>query len=122
MEEIVFFNEDRVIVTNARFIARGQTYAIRNITSVKFSQKTPNRTPAVVIGMIGVSLCEIKNEWIPIGVVILFVAILIAILQKTEYSVILTTSSGEATALTSEKRTYVENVVHALNDSIIHRG
>jgi len=57
-----------------------------------------------------------------VGLIILAGAIIYALGQKTEFSVLLTTSSGEVKALTSRDSEFISKVVGALNDSIVHRG
>jgi hypothetical protein len=42
--------------------------------------------------------------------------------QKTEWTVLLNTASGEMQALTSTDRRYIDGVIAALNNAIVHRG
>src|SRR5687767_6795633 len=46
--EKVFFDEDEITVTNARFIVSGQTYSMRNITSVRY-ERIPNDVTGPVL-------------------------------------------------------------------------
>lgn len=57
-----------------------------------------------------------------VGLLIVAGAALYWLGQKTEYSVLLTTASGEAKALTSDDGAFISKVVSALNHSIVHRG
>lgn len=41
---------------------------------------------------------------------------------RNKYSVVLSTSSGENQALTSEDRTQIEQVFSAINEAIVSRG
>ena len=43
MDEKTFFEHDGVKVANARFVVDGQTFAMRNVTSVKPVTVSPNR-------------------------------------------------------------------------------
>jgi hypothetical protein len=127
-EEKSFFNEGGVSVTNARFIAQGQTYAMSGITSVKSFQEDPSRKGPIILGIIGVlgTLGAFSSNSVGGGIImaLLFIGGAIAwwIYQKPEYSVLLSSASGEAKALASKDGQFISNVVNALNDAIVHRG
>ena len=131
MDEKKFFEDSGVTVTNARFIVSDQTYAMSGITSVKSFRQDPSRTGPLVCGIVGLFL---MLDGLPSGggagngTVVLFGLILLAgagiywFGQKTEFSVLLTTASGEVKALDSRDGAFISRVVGALNDSIVHRG
>jgi hypothetical protein len=124
MEETVFFDQNDVSVSNARFIVRGQTYAMNGITSVKKTVKDPPRMLPILLGAIG--LVVLFNS-VAVGNKLLGGAIVVAALfwlfsQRPEYIVLLHSSSGEMQALASTDRAYIESVIEALNRSIVHRG
>jgi hypothetical protein len=123
MDEQVFFDQNGVSVSNARFIVSGQTYAMSAVTSVKQAVNEPSRGGPIFFGIVGFLICLIGNTAaIVIGLFILVCAIAVGVQQKAEYIVVLSTSSGESQALKSADKSYVESVVNALNHSIIHRG
>jgi hypothetical protein len=123
MDEQIFFDQNGVSVSNARFIVSGQTYAMSSVTSVKQAVKEPSRGGPILLGIIGLLICLIGNVTaVVIGLLTLAVAIALGVMQKPEYIVVLSTSSGESQALKSQNKSYVESVVNALNQSIIHRG
>ena len=121
-QEKVFFDEREVKVTNSRFILPGQkTFAMSGVTAVKTSQVNPNRAGPIVLITIGVFLGYNK------GINAISVALVVAglawfFIQKTIYTIVLTTSSGEQQALQDADLSWILRVVAALNDSIIHRG
>jgi uncharacterized protein YunC (DUF1805 family) len=119
MNETVVFDENNVKVTNARFIVNEQTYAMNGVTSVKRFEKKPPRIVPIIIGVAGLGAMSAS---IIVGLLILAAAFGIWKIQKAQYSVVLSTSSGEAQALTSPDRPYIERVIAALNDAIIKRG
>lgn len=127
MDEKVFFNEGGVSVSNARFIAHGQTYAMSGITSVKSFAQTPSRKGPTVAGLIGavLLLAAFASDAGSIGI---FGAALIALAVfwwmnlKPEYSVLLSSSSGEAKAYSSKDYPFINKVITALNDAIVYRG
>lgn len=123
MEEKKFFEKGGVSVSSARFIVDGQTYAMSAVTSVKQAVKEPSRGLAILLGVIGLLICLAGTPIaIVIGLLTITIAISWAVSLRAEYIVVLSTSSGESQALKSNDKGYVESIVSALNESIIHRG
>ena len=120
MDEREFFRYEDVAVTNARFMVGAQTFAMSNITSVKASKDSPNRFWPILILVLGFFSLIANNVAFAVACGVLG-GVWLAF-QKTYYHVALTTAGGETKALTSTQREYVEKVVHALNDAIVHRG
>jgi hypothetical protein len=56
MQEITFFEQGNVKVSNARFIVGYQTYAMNGVTSVKSHSTPPSRTSGVVAFLIGLAI------------------------------------------------------------------
>lgn len=119
MEEKVFFEHGDVKVTNARFITGSQTYAMSNVTSVKAFEEKPNRFGGIVFLIIGLMVALGTPV---VGVIIAAIAVFYLYSQKTYYHVMLFTSGGENSALKTEQKDYLNSVVNALNEAIIHRG
>ena len=127
MEETEFFKDGGVTVTNARFIAGNQTYAMSGITSVKSLRQDPSRTGPIILGILGLLAIIGGGDAMfggvrGAGVIALAASALFLLVQKTEFSVLLTTASGEVKALASRDGAFISKVVGALNDSIVHRG
>lgn len=120
MEERTFFEYDDVKVTNARFISGGQTFAMNNVTSVKPYEKKPSRVGGIIAVAFGAIM--FLNSSFMIGIVIMAAAAYFLYQQKTVYHVLLSTSAGETTALVTYQRDYLNQVISALNDAIVHRG
>ncbi|MDO8892720.1 MAG: DUF6232 family protein [Sulfurimicrobium sp.] len=119
MEETTFFEYEGVRVTNTRFIVDGQTFAMNNITSVKPLEQKPNRIIPGLLILIGILVAINSNTDA------LFIALIGAIwwaLQKTVYHVMLHTAGGETSALKTHQREYLQRIVTALNNAIVHRG
>ena len=119
MEEKTFLSEGGVTVTNARFIVPSQTYAVSGITSVKNSQDYPKRLYPIVCGLFGFIFLVSATGF---GLFLLVIAAIWWIGQKTQYHILLTTSSGEAKALSSNDGSFISKVVNALNEAIVARG
>lgn len=121
MEEKIFFEAENVSVSNSRFIVKGQTYVMSNVTSVKTGVEKAKKSTGIYMILAGLFvLFNVQSVlW---GCVLIAFGILAFIGAKEQYSVILCTSSGETEALTSEDKLYIEKVMAALNHSIVSRG
>jgi len=123
--EQVFLNERDVSVSNSRMMHKGQTYAMSGITSVKSYEKKPSRKGPIILIIIGVlMLVDGLHEPALLLGAIIFLAGGIAwwVLRKADYSVLLTSASGEMKAYTSKDKDFVIKIVNAVNDAIVHRG
>lgn len=118
-DETVFFQYEGVRVTNTRFIVDGQTFAMNNITSVKAIEKKPNRVLPILMIALG-GLVALNGE--AGALVFSLIGAVWFALQKTVFHVMLHTAGGETSALKTYQREYVDRVVTALNNAIVHRG
>lgn len=119
MDEKTFFEYEDVKVTNARFISGSQTYAMSNVTSVKAFEQKPKRFSGVLVLIISLAVAINTPA---VGLVIAAAAALYLYMQKTMYHVMLATSGGETSALKTYQQEYLDKVVSALNQAIVHRG
>jgi hypothetical protein len=120
VDEQLFFDQGGIKVSNARFIVHGQTYAMNGVTSVKQGVNPPSRGGPLLIGLIGLFFLIIGKY--VIGVIAAVLAIFWWTQQKSEWLVVLSSSSGETKALRSHDQTFISSVIDALNNSIVHRG
>ena len=119
MAEQTFFEYEDVKVTNARFISGSQTYAMSNVTSVKAFEQKPKRFWGILFLVIGVAVAISAPV---VGLLIAASATVFLFMQKTMYHVMLSTSGGETSALKTNQQEYLQKVVAALNEAIVHRG
>jgi len=123
MEEISFFDSRNVSVSSARFIVSGQTYAMSGVTSVKTGRKDPSRMGPIILVLIGVcAMLAGTMEPVLVGLVLVGLGVYWFTQQKPELSVVLNSASGEAQALTSTDADFINGVITALNNAIVHRG
>lgn len=116
MDEVTFFENDGVRVTNARFIVDANTYAVRNITSTAAWTKKQQWVAALLLALFGVgSLAGAP----PIGIFFLLTAALAWYLGRPMHYVRLHTSGGEVKAVKSRDLEFVKKIVHALNEAMI---
>ena len=90
-----------------------------NITSVTPTEQKPNRIFPILLILVGVLLAVSR---VYAGLVLSVIGIVWWKLQKTVYHVMLHTAGAETSALQSYQKRYVQKVVAALNDAIVHRG
>jgi len=90
-----------------------------NVTSVKAFEEKPNRLWGIVALAIGLAVAI--NTPVA-GISIAAGAALYLFMQKTMYHVMLATSGGETSALRTHQKEYLQKVVSALNEAIVHRG
>lgn len=127
-KEIVFYSDDRgVRITNTRAIVGLTTYAMANITSVTMSVKPAKRTPGIVVAILGLLILIITAELgsaggVIFGVIVLGLGILMAVVAKPIFTVRIGSASGEADAVSSKDRDYIQAVVRAMNEAFIKRG
>jgi hypothetical protein len=131
--ETTFLTENGVVVTSARFMVQGQTYAVRNITSVKPLVEKHyhkiSRPLGVTVFVVLIFTFTFLPPYAPFMVAVILAAIpafllTIMFLEKFDsvshtYTVLLQTSSGEIKALTDTNQSFVAKVLEALNQAIV---
>lgn len=117
-EEKVFFDERGVKVTNARFVTTGKTHSIAGVTAVSSYIISPNRKPPIILAVVGLIITIF--HWA--GLILVAGAAAWWFIQKKQYSVVLSSASGNQDALTDPDQDFIARVVEALNEAIIHRG
>ncbi|MGD0682157.1 MAG: DUF6232 family protein [Terracidiphilus sp.] len=126
--EQVLLDESGVLVSNSRYISDGQTYAMRNVTSVKMGEEPPSRQGPLIAMAIGAVIAIIgfnsNDGVIPaiIGLGIFLLGLLVLLKSKSTYFVVLHSASGEQKTKGIKDRAQIEKIVAALNHSIVLRG
>jgi hypothetical protein len=120
-KEKIFYKDDIVMVTQARYIVDNKTYAMRNISSISNHKIEKSRTGAIILLIAGFVLLFIKSIWF-VGILFIVFAVISLFLIKDEYSVRIGTNAGEANSLESKDKAYIQKIVEALNEAVIHRG
>lgn len=133
MAEQTFFNRGGVTVTQARFMVPGQTYAMQGVTSIKTTVEEASKKGPIIAILIGAVVTLISfgifSDSLGAGFVALVIGLGILGLGilwlkglKDTHLVILSSASGESTALQSKDAAWVSEIVRALNDAIVERG
>lgn len=119
MQEVTFFTQGGVRVTNTRFVVDGQTFAMNNITSVKRGTTSPKRALPALLTLVGVWALAMRHTE---GIALAVAGIAWLAVQRPLYHVTLHTAGGETNALTSKAKDYVDSIVTAVSNAIVHRG
>lgn len=119
--ETTFYKDLNVTVTQSRYVTQSKTYAMRNISSVHvFEIIKSKKLPAIMISL-GLILL-LSGDTRIIGIIVAVIGALILFMIKNEYAVRISTNSGEANSIVSKDKIYIQKIVNALNQAIIHRG
>lgn len=133
-KEQQFLDERGVLVTNARFVANGQTFPIAGISSIKSTTIKKKSNLSLYIGMIIFGLSALGSFIqiffnVVIGLFSLTVSALLlyycyktAKQRKDSYVVMIRTAGGETEAYSHSDKDLVDQVIKALNLAIIARG
>jgi hypothetical protein len=127
-KEITFYADDRgVRITNTRLMVSDKMYAMANITSVKIEEIRPNYSGPILTGVVGSVFCVLGftiRVWIDVtlGVLLLVAGIVWGMLLKRKYNLQISSASGESSALMDRDKAYVQKLVQAIHEAIIHRG
>ncbi|HWV74032.1 MAG TPA: DUF6232 family protein [Pseudosphingobacterium sp.] len=117
--EIQFYQDGNVTVTQSRYIANSTTYAVRNISSVQLYKIVKSRTIPVIMLIIGFLMLSGVNVRVT-GVILIIVAVILLVNTKDEFAVRISTNAGETNTFVSKNREHVQKIVDALNDAIIN--
>jgi hypothetical protein len=119
--EVTFYQDINVTVTQSRYVTNSKTYAMRNISSVHIFEIIKSKTLPIVMIIFG-GLMLLSEASRVLGFILLAIGILILALIKNEFTIRISTNAGEVNSIVSKDRSYVQNIVHALNDAIVFRG
>lgn len=119
--ETTFYQDSSVTVTQSRYITQSKTYAMRNISSVHVFEIEKSKVVPVLMILLGIPFLFSGNVfWI--GLILIGLGILIIFNIKNEYTVRISTNAGEADSTISIDKDYIQKIVNALNEAMIHRG
>jgi len=128
-DEVVYFQDLGITITNARAVLGAKSYAMANITSVGMGHTPANRTPGVIVALLGVAFggclataSDSATGALIFGLVLLLSGVAIAASAKSKYAVRIGSASGESDALSSDDREHIQKIVNALNEAIVKRG
>lgn len=119
--ETIFYQDSSVIITQSRYVAYSKTYAMRNISSVHIFEIAKSNTKAILLIIFGIMLLFSKEIFF-MGIILIALGVWWYISIKNDYAVRISTNAGEANSIISTDKKYIQTIVNALNQAIIHRG
>lgn len=120
--EKTFYQDQNVTVTQSRFVVSGKTYAMRNISSVSNYRIKKSISSGILLIIVGLIAIFVGGNGVILGIILLGIGIAIIATTKDDFSVQISSNSGESKALISKDQNYVQTIVDAVNEAIIHRG
>ena len=121
MEEKTFLQNGNITVTQSRFIVDSKTFAMRNISSVQVGVIPAKRGFGILLILIGIILL-VSNDTRTGGIVVIAIGALFAYLPKDQFTVRISTNAGESDSLMSKDRQFIQKIVDALNEAMVHQG
>ena len=131
MEEKTLLNEGGVQVTTTRFVANGQTFALRNITAVRATKRGGVIGGALfafvgIVALIGPltsarSVTGDNTGVIIFGICLLGIGAYWIWRNVTGRTIEVTIASGQQPAFTTQNAAFAQRVLAALNDAIAQR-
>lgn len=115
--EDVFYDSGDIKVTNARISFAETTYQLRAITSVSKETNPPSRALVIAFALSGLALAA-AGAWV-FGAVLIATSFYIEFTSKQSFSIVLKTSAGEVNALENEDEDMIDNIIHAINNSMV---
>ena len=119
MEEKTYLHEGKILVTTNRIEIDGQTFAVRNIGSVKVTKESTPRTPLIVI-LLGVGMLVHPTAW-PLGVLLIGAGAYWVWKKSKERTLVLVSGGGEQVAMKAENGALVERIRNAIAQAISAR-
>jgi hypothetical protein len=125
--ETTFLSENSVTVTSARFVASGQTHAIGSITSVRIlTEPAPIMGSVVLFGTAALAILfsiSLRSwEAGAIGLTLGIAGYFVTKHTKATHIVVLRIASGEARAVFSQDRQFIQRIHDAVSNAIVARG
>jgi hypothetical protein len=129
-QEISFYQDLNVNVTNLRVIFGPRVFILSGLTSVRVAENTPQRAGPAIFMALGIfvllaAISELKDAVVSLNLVIALACISGSLiwffLQKSTYSVKLGTYGGEVDGFTSVDANYITALAYAINQALIYR-
>ncbi len=116
MEERVFFEGDGSSVTSTKIVINGNTYATRNVGSVRIETKPASRGLGIVLALVG--LFALFSTAPVFGLMMLAAGVIIAMVAKSRAKLLLMAGGGESVAIESPNVKFVNNLHAAIVEAI----
>ena len=116
MDERVFFQSDRASITSTKIVIGGNTYATRNVGSVRVELKPASRGVGVSMAVIG--LFFLLSTAPIFGLILLAAGVIIAMVARSRAKLLLMAGGGESVAIESTDVKFVSDLHAAIVEAI----
>jgi len=120
--EKVFYRNSNVLVTQSRIVVFSKTYALRSVSSVSMFVKHKTTTKFLSSVLLIMGLFALYNLYYLFGIILIVVAVALLFFIKDEFTIQISSNSGDNNVLMSKNKEYFKSVVDAINEAIIYRG
>ena len=120
-QEKTFYQDPKVTVTEAKFVAGNETYDMKNISSVSNFEIIKSKSGPIILMVFGFILL-IPSGLRILGGILVILGFFWLFSVKNEYAVRISTNEGEVNSVVSVNRDYIQKIVDALNEAIIFKG
>jgi len=139
-ENVLYTDGHDVTVTSSMLQVKKKWYALSGITKHNFSILPPDRVVCFTLLLLGgilevigaanlispatVSHIYVMNRWVTanqlamgVGIFLILVGAIWMFFTKERYAVSITTAEGERNVVVSDRKEYITQIVHALNEA-----
>lgn len=120
MEEVIYFQQGQTMVTSTRVELNKQTFAVRNIGSVKVTQSARKWRLGAFLVLIGAVSWPASPDH-AFAVVVLAIAAFVLWRGSPVFNLVLVTGGGEVSAITSNKLEDISPIRDAVAQAISAR-
>lgn len=118
MNKEIYFNQDGVSISSSHLSVNGNTYTIESILFFRITETNFWRSLSFIFMILGFLLMVDEGPLFVIGGVIFFAGLLTWMNVHASYSLLITTSEAETTALVTFDKLFIEKMVEALYASM----
>lgn len=119
--ETVFYNLAGIVVTSARLVTPGQTFAMGNVTSVRSESDKQSRSIPLVVAVVAFVLGGMIYPVIgPIAAIA--AGYYFWNYHKPDHRIVVVSAAGESPAITSKDIETIHIIHQAISSAIISRG
>jgi hypothetical protein len=137
LAKLLYIDEQGVSVTKYRLRVKNNLYTLKGIEGHQLSVIPPERTPGVIMLLIGTGLTmfsmifppsfsgiELVEKFISINSAVFYFGMLLMmiglgriVLSRERYALRIATKEGDKNAVVSTKKEYIDEIINALNNA-----
>ena len=124
--ERTFFQQGDTLVTNTRFVKGNGMWTMSGVTSVSVGTDVPSKKGSIALIVIGgvILLAGLQGSVTAVvfGLGVAALGIWWLVRLKNSYYILLMNAATSTKAISDTNRGYIDTIVKALTEAIVHRG